>query len=111
MNQYSSPSLSYAARMRQKLIAALQPQQCLLVDETAQHHGHAGVGAGASETHFSLTLVAAAFAGQSRLQRQRWVYSLLAEEMREKVHALRLQLQTPEEAQMTEDRGQMTEDG
>jgi BolA protein len=42
-------------------------------------------------------IVSAAFAGQSRVARQRMVYGILAEEMKQRVHALALTTLTPEE--------------
>ncbi|HRK96503.1 MAG TPA: BolA family protein, partial [Rhodospirillales bacterium] len=50
------------------------------------------------ESHFNVEVVAAAFAGKSRLERQRWVHQILAEELAGPVHALSLRLFTPEEA-------------
>jgi len=43
-------------------------------------------------------MIAAAFAGQNRLQRQRAVYAALAEEFRNGMHALTLDLRAPGEA-------------
>ena len=42
------------------------------------------------ETHFAVTIVSAAFAGLSRVARQRLVYEALAEELATRVHALSL---------------------
>jgi BolA protein len=44
-----------------------------------------------------LTVVSEAFAGKGRVERQRMVYGLLAEEMAERVHALQIAARTPEE--------------
>jgi len=43
-------------------------------------------------------IVAGAFAGQSRVARQRAIYAILAEELAGPVHALQLSALTPEEA-------------
>jgi len=43
-------------------------------------------------------VVAIAFAGKSRLERQRLVYALLKEELAEQVHALSLVTRAPGEA-------------
>lgn len=88
--------MSIADAIRRKLVAALQPTRLELHDESARHHGHAGWRPG-GETHFRLTVVSEAFAGKSRVARQRLVYDLLAEEMRERVHALALTTRTPTE--------------
>lgn len=80
-----------------KLRAALAPSYISILDESARHAGHAGVRPG-GETHFRVELVSAAFAGRSRLERQRLVYEILKEELADRVHALSLVTRTPEEA-------------
>ncbi|MDH4323676.1 MAG: BolA family transcriptional regulator [Betaproteobacteria bacterium] len=47
--------------------------------------------------HFQALVVAAAFAGKSRIQRHQLVYAALGERMREEVHALSMKTLTPEE--------------
>ncbi|MFD1625896.1 BolA family protein [Azospirillum griseum] len=89
--------MEYAARIRQKLTDGLSPDRLEVVDESHRHAGHAGADA-KGETHFHVTVVSAAFTGQSRVARQRMVYALLADELRERVHALALTTQTPAEA-------------
>lgn len=86
-----------ARTIRQKLEAALQPAVLDIVDDSQRHAGHMGARP-EGETHFNLRIIAAAFAGQSRLERQRMIYELLAEEMRTRVHALAMVTLTPEEA-------------
>ena len=51
------------------------------------------------ETHFRLTIVSTAFAGKSRIERHRLVHDVLAEELKDRVHALTLTARTPEETQ------------
>jgi BolA protein len=85
-----------ASSMRAKLEAALSPARLDIVDESARHAGHAGARP-EGETHFRVTIVAAAFLGKSRVERQRLVYSLLAEELRTRVHALALTTLAPDE--------------
>ena len=91
-------------RIERKLTEGLAPQSLRIIDESAHHAGHAGQRSGSGhspltgETHFRVEIVAAAFAGQSKVARQRTVYALLAEELNESVHALSLSTQTPEEA-------------
>lgn len=88
--------MTYAERMTAKLKAAFAPTHFDLVDESHKHAGHAGARP-EGETHFRLTLVSAAFEGLGRVERQRRVYNLLADELRERVHALSLRLMTPSE--------------
>jgi BolA protein len=88
--------MSMANRMRQKLEAAFQPLRLEIVDESARHAGHAGARP-QGETHYRITLVAAVFAGQSRLARQRRVNEALAEELQGGVHALAMTVLAPGE--------------
>ena len=89
--------MEYADRIRRKLTEALAPERLDVVDESGRHAGHAGARP-EGETHFHVTVVSAAFAGRSRIDRQRMVYGLLAEEMAERIHALGLTTLTPNEA-------------
>ncbi|PWC32542.1 BolA family protein [Azospirillum sp. TSO35-2] len=89
--------MEYATRIREKLTAGLAPVRLEVVDDSGRHAGHAGADA-AGETHFHVTIVSDAFTGKSRVERQRIVYTLLADELRERVHALGLTTQTPGEA-------------
>ena len=85
-------------RMHAKLTEALKPHRLVIVDDSARHHGHAGAAAdGLGETHFNVEIEADAFAGKSRVQRQRLVYDLLTAELKERIHALSLKLKAPGE--------------
>lgn len=85
-----------ADRIKSTLRARFQPQRLQVVDDSHKHEGHAGWREG-GETHFRVTIVSEAFAGQSRVERQRQVYAALAEELSSGVHALQLVTLTPEE--------------
>ena len=85
-----------AAEMRRRLDAALQPTLLQLVDDSEQHRGHGGYNP-AGESHFSLTIESSAFAGKSRVERQRLVYQALGELMHERVHALAIKARAPGE--------------
>jgi BolA protein len=89
---------SMAARMERKLTEAFAPTRLTIVDDSHKHAGHSGWREG-GETHFRVEIVSAAFAGQSRVARQRAVYAAVAEELGERVHALQLRTATPEEAE------------
>lgn len=88
--------MSMADRIRSKLKEAFGPVSIEVQDESHLHAGHAGARPG-GESHFRVTIVAAAFDGMSRVDRQRRVYSVLSEEMAGPVHALALTIRTPEE--------------
>jgi BolA protein len=88
----------YSNRIRDKIAAAFQPLWLEIVDDSARHSGHAGDHPdGGGETHFNVVLESAAFAGKSRVERQRMVHGVLAEELKERVHALSLKLSAPGE--------------
>ena len=88
--------MSVADTIRRKLTERFAPVRLELVDESERHAGHAGARP-EGETHFALTIVSAAFAGMSRVARQRLVYEALAAELANRVHALSLTARTPEE--------------
>jgi BolA family transcriptional regulator, general stress-responsive regulator len=79
-------------RIESKLKSAFLPQHLEVVNESQNHNVPKG-----SETHFKVLLVSKAFESKSLVQRHRWVYELLAEEMKGGVHALSLHTHTPEE--------------
>jgi len=83
--------------IREKLIAAFNPQKLDVVDESHRHAGHAGARPG-GETHFCVEIVASTFEGRSQLERQRLIYAALKEEMSQQIHALKLITRTPGEA-------------
>jgi BolA protein len=86
-----------ADRIRSKLVAGLAPTRLEIFDDSARHAGHAGSRDG-GETHFNLLVVSDRFTGQSRIERQRTIHGLLAEELAGPVHALSLKALTPAEA-------------
>ncbi len=79
-----------------KLMSGLSPTDLQVVDDSARHAGHAGANA-AGESHFNVTVTSAAFSGLNRVQRQRLVYGLLADELAGAVHALSLTTRAPGE--------------
>lgn len=89
--------LSRASRIERTLAAQFAPTALALIDESGKHAGHAGARP-EGETHFRLQLVSEAFAGLSRVARQRLVYQALHEEFDTGLHALALDLKTPAEA-------------
>ena len=83
-------------RIAAKLTEAFAPSQLDVTDESASHAGHAGAREG-GESHFHVLIVAEAFTGKSRLDRQRAVNAALAEELAGPVHALRMTVRAPSE--------------
>jgi BolA protein len=91
--------MSVAAKIRERL-AALEPLDLDLVDESAQHAGHAGARPGGN-THWRLTIVSPRFAGQPTVARHRMVYQALGELMQDPIHALAITARAPEETKGT----------
>ena len=85
-----------AAEMLARLNSALSPSRIELTDDSEQHRGHGGYNE-AGESHFSLRIESAAFAGKNRVQRQRMVYAALGSLMASRVHALSIRATTPGE--------------
>lgn len=88
--------MTVAETLRRKLEAAFDPVALEIVDESHKHAGHVGARP-EGETHFRVAIVSAKFEGATRVQRHRLVHEVLAEELRERVHALALILRTPSE--------------
>jgi BolA protein len=85
-----------AAEMLRRLNSALSPTRMELIDDSEQHRGHGGYNP-EGESHFTLRIEAAAFAGKNRVERQRMVYAALGDLMRERVHALSIRATAPGE--------------
>jgi BolA protein len=80
-----------AAEIENRLNAALAPTALEVIDDSHHHRGHAGHRGEDGESHFTVKISAAGFAGQSRIARQRAVYAALGDLVREdRIHALRI---------------------
>jgi BolA protein len=77
-------------------LASLAPSQIELVDDSESHRGHGGHNP-AGESHFSLRIESAAFAGKSRIERQRMVHHALGDLLDQRVHALSIRATAPGE--------------
>ncbi len=96
------PEGPIATIMREKLTSAFQPTRLELEDDSWRHAGHHHEGGmdaqPGGESHFNVTIISDAFAGVGRVQRQRSVNAVLADELAGPVHALSIKAQTPDEA-------------
>ncbi|MCP5368929.1 MAG: BolA family transcriptional regulator [Hyphomicrobiales bacterium] len=88
--------MTVAETIENKLRQSLAPTRLNVIDESHRHAGHAGARP-EGETHFRVEVVSQAFDGLSRVDRQRRVYAVLADEMATRVHALALTTLTPAE--------------
>jgi BolA protein len=83
--------------MLRRLNSALSPAHVELVDDSERHRGHGGYNP-SGESHFTLSIESDAFAGKSRVERQRMIYHALGGLMKERVHALQIRARAPGEA-------------
>ncbi|MBS27625.1 MAG: BolA family transcriptional regulator [Alphaproteobacteria bacterium] len=90
--------MNRAKRIQAAIQSAFDVERIEVRDESHLHAGHAGARP-EGETHFHLLIVSPDFDGQSRVSRQRAVYSLLSAEFEGGLHALSIQATTPAEAQ------------
>ena len=81
--------------MQNKIENKLQSLEPIFVELVNESHNHSVPKN--SETHFKLLLVSEFFQGLNRVQRQRKIYDLLSDELKNGVHALTMRLLTPEE--------------
>lgn len=87
-----------AQRIHGLIQEALAPSYFELFDDSASHAGHYGAqesGGG----HFYATIVSAAFAEKSPVQRHQLVYRALGDMMQTDIHALSIKAYTPSEYQ------------
>ncbi|MFN4236096.1 MAG: BolA family protein [Vogesella sp.] len=85
--------MSLSDSIRQRL-SVLAPSHLDIHDDSAAHAGHAGARDG---SHFDVVIVSTAFAGKTRIQRQRMVYEALGDLMQQGIHALAMRTFTPDE--------------
>lgn len=75
---------------------AFSPTSLELRNDSAHHSGHMGDDQ-SGESHFTVMIESAAFAGKSRLERQRMVNHALGDIPGERVHALAIKARAPGE--------------
>lgn len=85
-----------AQQMKERLEAAFAPTRLDIVDDSDKHQGHAGHREG-GESHFTVVIESAVFAGLGRIERQRRINHALAEELAGPVHALSIRASAPGE--------------
>ena len=82
--------------MEELLTAAFSPTHLAVINDSASHHGHSGDD-GSGESHFTVEIESAAFAGVSRVKRQRMVNKVLGDIPGDRVHALAIKAKAPGE--------------
>ena len=93
-DQFTGP---VGAEIHARLTAALAPTRLVVRDDSEQHRGHGGYRGEGGESHFTVEVESPAFAGQSRLARQRAVNAALGDLLKEQVHALAIVARAPGE--------------
>lgn len=84
------------SEITQRLTTAFAPTHLSVSNDSAKHHGHLGDD-GSGESHFSVEIESQAFAGVSRLERQRMVNRALGDLPGQRVHALAIRARAPGE--------------
>jgi BolA family transcriptional regulator, general stress-responsive regulator len=85
------------AEIIERLTAALSPTRLIVSNDSANHAGHMGDN-GSGESHFSVEVECAAFAGLNRVARQRAVNTALGDLLSSgRVHALAIKAVVPDE--------------
>lgn len=79
-----------------RLTEAFAPESLIVSNDSGRHRGHSGDD-GSGESHFSVEIVASAFSGVSRLERQRMVNRALGDLPGQRVHALAIKARAPGE--------------
>ena len=82
--------------INKKLSEGLNPIELDIQDQSHLHKGHSGAPAG-GESHFYIVIVSSLFEGKTRISRQKQVFDILKDELKEKIHALSLKTLTPKE--------------
>ena len=85
-----------ASEIESRLTVALSPTRLNVINDSASHSGHSGDD-GTGESHFTVEIESAAFAGVARLERQRMVNRALGDLPGKKVHALAIKAKAPGE--------------
>ncbi len=73
---------------------SFQPVRLEVIDESHQHAGHGGARPD-GESHFRVRIVAEGFRGKSRVEQHRMINAVLAELLKDRVHALAIQASAP----------------
>jgi BolA protein len=85
-----------ATEMLKRLSSAFPAARFELIDDSEKHLGHGGYNPD-GESHFTLLIESADFAGKSRVERQRRVHAALGELVGNRVHALSIKAKAPGE--------------
>ena len=83
------------AQITERLTAAFAPVHLEVIDDSAQHAGHAGAQGGAG--HYRVRILSERFRGLAVLARHRLVYEALRPLIPDQIHALSIDADAPGE--------------
>ncbi len=89
--------MTVKSRIEYRLTEALSPERLEVLNESHLHAGHQPGFDGGGETHMRIRIVAAQFAGKTRIARHRMVNELVREEFDAGLHALAIETAAPGE--------------
>ena len=81
-----------AEQIARRLTERLRPTALEVIDESAQHAGHAGASPSGRGSHIRVRVASPMFEGISRVQRHRLVYDALQDFIDQGLHALAIEL-------------------
>ena len=81
-----------ADQLHARLADKLQPFSLQVLDESADHAGHAGSDGSGQGTHFRVRIGAGVFQGLSRVAQHRLVYDALQQVTDQGMHALAIEI-------------------
>ena len=84
--------MDVARLIHARLSERLQPTQLEVLDESAQHAGHAGASPSGQGSHMRVRIASPLFEGLGRVQRHRLVYDALQDFIDQGLHALAIEL-------------------
>ncbi|KAI9509722.1 bola-like protein [Russula earlei] len=86
--------------IRSKLTSLLRPSTLTITNDSWQHRHHTAMrsqNGGNGESHFSIQVVSEVFVDKTTMERHRMIYTALAEELKNGLHALSLNTKTQAE--------------
>ena len=95
MNSSASDNAAMPVRVKeieQQLQARLHPTRLEVLDESADHAGHAGANIQGFGSHFRVRIASPAFAGKSRVACHRLVYDAMQNFIDQGLHALAIEI-------------------
>ena len=88
MNALPATAAEYTAAITERLTQMLSPSQLEVIDESAEHAGHAGANAEGFGSHVRVRIASPKFAGISRVAKHRLVYDAMQNFIDDGLHAL-----------------------